>query len=91
MANSAELKDLNDGAKTSLGHIAGALARSATRQNKYGDYGEYGSLLIDQGSAPLQVRLEEGDRQVETVFLSFLSLLDRGRLLVPSQPPSTSP
>ena len=88
MANSAELKDLNDGAKTSMGHNAGALARSATRQNKYGDYG---SLLIDQGSAPLQVRLEEGDRQVETVFLSFLSLLDRGRLLVPSQPPSTSP
>ena len=81
MTNSAELKDLDDGAKASLGHIAGALARSATRQNMYGDYT---SLFIDQGAAPLQVRLEEGDHQVETAFLSFMSLLDRGRLLVSS-------
>ena len=50
VANSAELKDLNDSAKASLGHIAGALARSAARQNQCG---ACASLLIDQGAAPL--------------------------------------
>ena len=66
------------------------ILRSATRRNKCGACAR---LLIDQGAAPLGVRLEEDGRQVEAIFiLSFTALLDHGRLLVPSPTAiSTSP
>ena len=51
VAKSTEMEDLDDSAKASLGHSSGALARSATRRNKYG---ASASLLIYLGATPLE-------------------------------------
>ncbi|KAF0292182.1 hypothetical protein FJT64_001055 [Amphibalanus amphitrite] len=62
VAKSTEMEDLDDSAKASLGHSSGALARSATRRNKYG---ASASLLIYHGTTPLEVRLEKDKEDID--------------------------
>ncbi|KAF0299132.1 hypothetical protein FJT64_003584 [Amphibalanus amphitrite] len=50
------MEDLDDSAKASLGHSSGALARSATRRNKYG---ASASLQIYNGATPLETKRAE--------------------------------
>ena len=75
-------EELNESTKAALGHIAGYLARSATKNNKCGSCAD---LLVNRNDSPLEVNFEE-DRceQVEIIYKSFTQLLDRGKLLVPS-------
>ena len=82
LAREMEREELQDSSKAALGHIAGYLARSATRSNTCG---ACANLLIDRDVSPLEVRFEENVcGQVESIYRSFTELLDRGKLLFPS-------
>lgn len=82
VVSQAEREEIDDSTKAALGHIAGYLARSATRGKKCGACAD---LLVDREAAPLEVRFEERQvKQVEAIFRSFTEMLDRGRLLAPS-------
>lgn len=78
-----DCEDLEDSTKASLGHIAGYLARSATRGKT--TCGSCADLLVDRSSNPLDVSLEENNSMlVEAIYRSFSEQLDRGKLLCPS-------
>ena len=92
MAKSTEMEDLDDSAKASLGHSSGALARSATRRNKYG---ASASLLIYLGATPREVRLEKDEEDIDlTVRICQIwrqlpkTEANRNQLLVCDQPRS---
>lgn len=82
VVSQAEREEIDDATKAALGHIAGYLARSATRGSKCGACAD---LLVDREASPLEVRFEDNrDKQVEAIYRSFTELLDRGKLLAPS-------
>ena len=92
MAKSTEMEDLDDSAKASLGHSSGALARSATRRNKYV---ASASVLIYHGATPLEVRLEKDEEDIDlTVRICHIwrqlpkTEANRNQLLVCDQPRS---
>ena len=76
----AEQDQPSDSEKAALGHIAGYLARSAT---KNGQCKECADVLVsrEHSSIPIQVNDED---QEDSIVQSFTKILDRGRLIVPS-------
>jgi hypothetical protein len=65
VARNMEHEELQDSSKAALGHIAGYLARSATRGNTCGACAD---LLVDRDASPLAVRFEDAvSGQVESI------------------------
>ena len=77
-----EYDELENSLKSALGHIAGYLARSATRGSKCGFCAD---ILVDKDSLEMTVSIEVDGLECEAMYRSFTELLDRGKkLLAPS-------
>ena len=76
-----EYNELENSLKSSLGHIAGYLARSATRGSKCGSCAD---ILVDKDSPKMIVNIEVDELECEAIYRSCTELLERGKLLAPS-------
>ena len=72
---------LENSLKSAFGHIAGYLARSATRGSKCASCAD---ILVDKDSPEMIVNIEVDELEGEAIYRSFTELLDRGKLLAPS-------